>query len=278
MSINLAHVDEFKKSLFPNEHGGRWYEPSGMVHLGIASRGVELSKPDIWVPEFEFAVGQGLPLTAHLESSDAVDQLAGRGFLHEDLLAVHAIGATDAQLDALAESSTPVCVALPATGRAADGKSRLSEFMQHGILVCLSVDSLAGCDTSDYFTIMRMSLVIERIIHQDPLAYQASDVLAQATINGARALGLDQVTGSVTPGKRADLTLMRGLDLNMAPLNNPVAQVVLCGQPRNVESVWVDGRALKKDGRLTRVDEHALVTKARERVALLAQRTGRPVR
>lgn len=278
MSINLDDVAAFQDDFFPLRKDGRSYGPSGRVHLGIASRGVELSKPDIWMPEFEFARVHGLPYTGHLEVADAVDSLDDRGFLGPDLLAVHATHSSDAQLARLAETGTPLCVALPATGRAADGKTRLSECMAAGILICLSIDSLAGCDTSDYFTMMRMTLVIERIIHQDPLAYPVERVIEQATINGAKALGLDAITGSITPGKRADLTLMRGFDLNMAPLNNPTKQVVLSGQPRNVEWVWVDGVALKADGRLTRVDERELVLAARERVAKLAGRTGIAVR
>src|SRR5262249_36599061 len=75
-----------------------------------------------------------------------------------------------------------------------------------------------------------------------------------ATINGARALGLDHITGSLTPGKRADIILIRTDDLNIAPLANIETTVVQSATPANVDTVMVDGRILKRHGRLLHYD------------------------
>jgi len=85
-------------------------------------------------------------------------------------------------------------------------------------------------------------------------------MLQLATLNGARVLGLEAVTGSITPGKRADLILVRTTDLNMIAVedSNATFQLVQHGQPANVDSVMVDGRFLKRDGRLRGVDVAAI--------------------
>jgi 5-methylthioadenosine/S-adenosylhomocysteine deaminase len=89
-------------------------------------------------------------------------------------------------------------------------------------------------------------------------------------IGGARAVGLDKVTGSITPGKKADIIFIRTDDLNIAPMNVPDGQVVLAAQPRNVDSVWIDGRLLKQRDALVNFDIRQLVAAATEAVQGLA--------
>jgi cytosine/adenosine deaminase-related metal-dependent hydrolase len=74
-------------------------------------------------------------------------------------------------------------------------------------------------------------------LYEDPTVYSPEDVLRQATIDGAIAMGLNEVTGSITPGKRADLIIVRANDLNMGPFIDPVTHIVFSAQPRNVEAV-----------------------------------------
>jgi cytosine/adenosine deaminase-related metal-dependent hydrolase len=90
------------------------------------------------------------------------------------------------------------------------------------------------------------------------------EVIEMATIKGARALGLGDVTGSLTPGKRADLILVRTNDLNIAPLANIEAAIVQSATPANVDSVMVDGRFIKRDGRLLHYDVAKIVQRAKE--------------
>jgi len=116
------------------------------------------------------------------------------------------------------------------------------------------------------FAIMRMSVLKERNLYKDPSVYSPEDALRQATIDGARALGLGDVTGSITPGKRADLILLRREDTNMIPFNSASALVVFAAQPRNVESVWIDGILRKQAGRLVDIDVPALAEKAQATV------------
>jgi 5-methylthioadenosine/S-adenosylhomocysteine deaminase len=95
-----------------------------------------------------------------------------------------------------------------------------------------------------------------------------------ATINGARALGLADVTGSLTPGKRADVILLRTHDLNSGPLAEIESTVVRSMTPANVDTVFVDGRVLKRHGELTVHDAGRIVSEAEEAALAIRRRAG----
>jgi cytosine/adenosine deaminase-related metal-dependent hydrolase len=95
------------------------------------------------------------------------------------------------------------------------------------------------------------------------------DVLAYATIEGARANGLAHKTGSLTPGKEADIIMLRTDKPNVFPINDPIGAVVWGMDTSNVDSVFVAGKAMKRDGQLLHVDWNAVkkaVTESREHV------------
>jgi 5-methylthioadenosine/S-adenosylhomocysteine deaminase len=98
--------------------------------------------------------------------------------------------------------------------------------------------------------------------------------LEMATINGARALGLADRVGSLTPGKRADIVLLRATDLNMTPLGEVRTALVRSATPANVDSVIVEGRFLKRGGRLLNVDVRQVVADANESLDAIRRRAG----
>ena len=241
---------------------------NGLIHLGIASRGVELMEPDIWQPDFAFARANNVRLTAHVRGP-SIDQLAANDGLKSDLLAVHGVSVEPRHIEYLAKADVPISVATAPMAKIGEPSSPIVEYMRGGVRVCLSVDSVSASDNCDMFSIMRMSVLKERNLHKDPTVYSPDDALRQATIDGARALGLGDVTGSLTPGKRADIVLLRLDDTNMVPLNSAVALVVFAAQPRNVEAVWIDGVMRKRAGSLVDVDVPALASKAQTTIDAL---------
>jgi 5-methylthioadenosine/S-adenosylhomocysteine deaminase len=130
----------------------------------------------------------------------------------------------------------------PATGR----------LLRAGLRPGLGVDVVTSTG-SDLFTQMRAALQAQRVLalagDEGKPAATTRDVLGFATIEGARSVGLDAKTGSLTPGKEADVVLLRADALSLTPLNDPVGAVVLAAHPGLVDSVFVAGRALKRDGR-----------------------------
>jgi 5-methylthioadenosine/S-adenosylhomocysteine deaminase len=251
------------------------------LRLGIACRGVDYSQPEVWQREFAFAREHGLPITTHtmmtahdIERVRAISVYAEHEALGPDVLLVHAIQANAEELDYLARTGTPVSLSILSELRCGMGIPPIAEMMAAGVPLCLSVDTMAASDNSDFFAVLRVTLGIVRGIHENGKIIQPDQVLRQGTIDGARALGLGDITGSLTPGKRADVIVLRADDLNLAPINVADGQIVLAAQPRNVEHVWVDGVARKRDGELVGVDVPRLVRDAKAAVAGLSERLG----
>jgi 5-methylthioadenosine/S-adenosylhomocysteine deaminase len=257
----------------------RFGDAEGRLHLGIACRGVEFSQPDIWQQEFAFAREHGLPITVHtmmtahdVERVRAITVYEEADALGPDLLLVHAIHTNEHERTALAKTGTPVSLSILSELRVGMGIPPIVEMMDAGVPLCLSVDTMAASDNSDMFAVLRVTLGVARGVHQDAKVYQPDQVLRHGTIDGATALGLGDVTGSLTPGKRADVIMLRADDLNLAPINVADGQVVLAAQPRNVDHVWIDGQLRKENGELVGVDTAALVNDAKAAVSGLSER------
>ena len=275
--IDLEDVLRLKRERFDDRVAGR-------LHLGIACRGADYSRPEVWQREFTFAREHGLPITTHtmmtrgdVDRVRAITVYREHDALGPDLLLIHAIHADEEEFGYLAATRTPVSISVLSELRTGMGLPPVVEMIHAGVPLSLSVDTMAASDNSDMFAVMRMTLLLERGRHENATVYQPDQVLRHATIDAAKTLGIADETGSLTPGKRADVIVLRGDDLNLAPLNVPEGQVVLAAQPRNVEHVWIDGVARKRYGELVDVDVPALVDKAKHAVAALGERIAQPV-
>ena len=134
-----------------------------------------------------------------------------------------------------------------------------------GRLLALGADVSLGVDvecniSGDMFTVMRFALQLQRLIDNQPVAAAGKlpekhmvtprMALRWATLDGAKALGLDHRIGSLAPGKQADIILIRTDDINLFPVHDPVETVVFQANPSNVDTVFVAGRPVKQGGRL----------------------------
>jgi cytosine/adenosine deaminase-related metal-dependent hydrolase len=124
------------------------------------------------------------------------------------------------------------------------------------------------------FNIIKLVVGLHRGQSEQEFSLLARRALAMATIDAARGLGLDAVTGSLTPGKRADLIMIRADALNMAPFTDAPNMVAFAAQPANVDTVVVDGRVLKRDGRLTSLDAREVVREASAALERVLARAG----
>jgi cytosine/adenosine deaminase-related metal-dependent hydrolase len=149
-----------------------------------------------------------------------------------------------------------------------------------GILPSLSGDTETS-GAGDMFTQMRALLLVARAGEVAPDAGTVTgmrqlDVLRCATLAGAGALGLDHRIGSLTPGKEADLILIRATDVNLAPVHDPVGAVVLGAHPGNVDTVIVAGQVRKRAGRLQGADLPSLTARAAASAQRLLTAAGLP--
>jgi cytosine/adenosine deaminase-related metal-dependent hydrolase len=250
------------------------------VTLGVALRGPFRTGPDIYRQEWGAARNAGLPITMHCDRCmrevgccrcDIVT-MKDKGLLGPDLQIVHAVHAAPADIEAMAVTGTHLSLS-PQTEMRTMGFPKVVEMLAAGVLVSLSIDTTATPSNADMFSQMRVTLSAEtaRVANA---ALTPRRMLQMATLDGARDLGLADVTGSITPGKRADLILVRMHDLNMLPCGDPVDVLVLSGLPQNVDTTIIDGRVLKRGGKLTAVDTEQIVAESLDSVRSILKAAG----
>ncbi|MCX4579569.1 amidohydrolase family protein [Streptomyces sp. NBC_01571] len=215
----------------------------------------------------DLGVGVSVDAVFGMASSGAVLRWNKEGILGPDVTLIHATGLSAEAWQAMGDSGTTV--ALAPTSDAQIGLETaipaVDEALAVGIRPGLSIDVEVAL-SSDMFTQMRALHAIQRMravnaahhTDQQPSRISTHDVLDFATLQGARTNGLQAVTGSLTPGKKADLLVIRAEDLNNMPLNDPVATVVLGSDARNITAVLINGDARKWNGQVLDVDLPAL--------------------
>lgn len=217
---------------------------------------------------WETARELGVMLNSHVlerpeqRADDPLGVLADIGALGPRLLVNHAIHLTEDEIATLAAHDVRAVHCPLSNMRLASGIMPLPGLRRRGVKVALGLDGGTD-DTSDFHALMKTAIGLQRARSTDAGVFpQVEDVLRMATLGGAEALGIADRVGSLTPGKRADLVVLDPAALNFAPRFDWVGQIVFNGRPENVDSVFVDGRPLKLDGRLVDVDTARVVREA----------------
>jgi cytosine/adenosine deaminase-related metal-dependent hydrolase len=155
------------------------------------------------------------------------------------------------------------------------GMPPIQKFLDRGLLPSLSVDVETNVP-ADMFNQMRSVLALQRTTAsaQGKAPLSPKEVLACCTIEGARANGLDAKTGSLTPGKQADVVMLRTDRMNVTPLNEPATAVVVGMDTGNVDTVLIAGRVMKRHGKLLHVDWPAVRRMAAESRDQVLARSG----
>ncbi|RPI57073.1 MAG: amidohydrolase, partial [Lysobacterales bacterium] len=149
-----------------------------------------------------------------------------------------------------------------------------AELVAAGVTVGLSVDTTTLSGNADMFAIMKAIQNIENGRARNEFALTARRVLELATIDGARSMGIDGSVGSLTPGKRADIIMVDTRAVNLAVLTEPAHLLVEAAQPANVDTVIIDGRIVKRGGRLTSIDVGDVVDAAARASESVRRRSG----
>jgi len=254
----------------------------GLLALGLAWRGVSTGATGsvaaaAYKKDFDAARSLGIPISVHANNrkgSDAIALLAREKFLGRDVQVIHATWVSPEEIRALADNGCPVSLSPYTELRIGFGFPPTGEFLAAGIPVGLSVDTTALSGNADMFAIMKAIQNIENGRAQNEFKLPARRVLELATIEGARSMGMADRIGSLSPGKRADLVMVNARDVNLGVFSDPAHMLVEAAQPANVDTVMVDGRILKRRGRLTVLDTDAVVGEASQALAAVRKRAG----
>jgi 5-methylthioadenosine/S-adenosylhomocysteine deaminase len=237
----------------------------GLLTMGLATRGPGFCVEDVVRAEWSLARDLGIPITVHVAMGRVagrfgmIKQLSEYGLLGPDTTYIHCCYFSEEEWRLVAESGGTISIAPQVEVQMGHGWPPVMKAIEYGLPPSLSIDVVTTAP-GDMFTEMRSAFGTERA-RVNAECWQADtpvpdtmltarQMLEMATINGARVAGLDDRTGSLTPGKRADVVLIDARALNVAPVIDPVAAVTLCADVSNVETVMVDGQIRKRDGKL----------------------------
>jgi 5-methylthioadenosine/S-adenosylhomocysteine deaminase len=146
----------------------------------------------------------------------------------------------------------------------ASGIAPVPAYLASGITVGLGTDGAASNNDLDMFEAMRAAGFLHKVHTGDPRVVPAATALEMATINGARALGLDRQVGSLEAGKRADLVVVSMNSARQTPLYDPVSHLVYASRGDDVRTVIVNGRVLMRDRKMMTLNEASVLSEARK--------------
>lgn len=198
-------------------------------------------------------------------------RLQAAGLVNSSLMAVHAVHLDDAEIREFADRNVAIAHCPRSNLKLASGMARVAALQAAGITVGLGTDGAASNNELDMLGEMRTAALLAKAIAGDAAALPAHAALRMATLDSACALGLDQDTGSLEPGKWADIALLDLSGFNSQPLYDPVSQVVYTTHPQQVSDVWVAGRHQVEDGVLLGIDTGEILARSAEWRALIQQ-------
>lgn len=210
------------------------------------------------VQETAFEVQQSM----ELHGQRPLARLQRLGLLGPRFQAVHMTQIDDDDLAMLVTSNTSVIHCPESNLKLASGFCPVERLWQAGVNVAVGTDGAASNNDLDLLGETRTAALLAKAVAGSATALDAHRALRMATLNGARALGLEQEIGSLEVGKAADLTAFDLRGLAQQPIYDPVSQLIYASGRQCVEHVWVGGKQLVDSGRLTRLDEAALIESA----------------
>ena len=214
--------------------------------------------------------------TQTLHGCCGVDCLEKMGITGPNVLMVHCVYLTDSDLCKAGEYDLKVSHNPVSNMYLASGVAPIGEMLKHRITVSLGVDGAASNNGQDMLELMKTTSLLQKVHTLSPTAIRAEKVLEMATIDGARAIGMEREIGSLEVGKKADFVVFNPYrSAKAVPVHNPVSTLVYSSTAQNIESVAVDGIFLMENGVVTVIPDEEAVLREGQRIAeQLARRAG----
>ncbi len=230
-----------------------------------------LKKIQIFAEELDIPIHIHVHETAH-EIEESIKQYNKRplarlhdlGLLSPRLQAVHMTQLTDEEIKLCRQTGVNIVHCPESNMKLASGCCEVEKLRHAKVNIALGTDGAASNNDLDMMGEMRSAALLGKMIAKNAAAVPAHSVLQMATLNGAKALGLDHKIGSLVPGKMADVIAIDLNEIETQPVYNPISTIVYSANRHNVSDVWVEGRQLLKNKQLTTLDEAPVRIKAAE--------------
>jgi 5-methylthioadenosine/S-adenosylhomocysteine deaminase len=280
----LPEIEKELVHLFDTYHNSE----NGRIHIGITPAAVWSNTEETMRRTWEIAQHYKALYSVHISEtpfdreactdlhgvSDA-EALEKFGILGPEVLMVHCVYLTDrdirmAKYHDLKVSHNPV-----SNMYLSSGVARIPRMLESGITVGLGTDGPASNNSQDMVELLKFTALLQKVHSLDPTIISADKVLEMATIDGARAIGMDKEIGSIEKGKKADLFVYNPFrTAKSVPNHNPVSTLVYSGTHASVETVFIDGVVVLEDGKLTIDSEEKIIADGQEAAEDLAKKTG----
>jgi len=258
---------------------------NGRVTTRLGPHAVYTCSPELLTKVREVASKLNLGIHIHLaESKEMIDEVKQKysvtevellnkiGFLGPDVLAAHCIHLTKKEMALLATHNVNVAHNPVANMKLAQGAAKIKDLRDLGIIVGLGTDGPASNNTLDMFETMKIAALLQKLTYLNPTVLPAYEVLKMATVDGAKALGIDRNIGSLETGKRADIVLINLTKPHLKPLHNIYASIVYSARGSDVDTVIVDGKILMEKQQVKTLDEKVVMEEAEKTASDLLSR------
>jgi 5-methylthioadenosine/S-adenosylhomocysteine deaminase len=265
----------------------RYNRPGARIQVGVAPNMIWAVDEKGYRLARKLADEEHALITTHLaETTFELETAASRygqtdteflsdiGFLGPDVLAAHCVHCKAHDIRILLHHNSKVAHNPCSNLYLASGCPPIPEMLLAGVTVGLASDGPASSNNHSLFQAMKFAALMQKGFHQDATIITAEKVLEMATIDGARAVGLEAEIGSIEPGKKADLVVLDYNNAFMTPIHHPVSAIVYSALGHEVSSVMIDGRFVLRDGTVTCVNETTVRRQAQVSADDLARRAG----
>ncbi len=267
----LSHVENLVKKYHGKENG-RIMIAVAPMHPYNASKELllkakELSdKYDIIYHTHTAESKKDQELVVQLHGKTDVTLLYELGILGPRYHAVHAVNVSPQEVKYIAETGAHVIHNPESNMYLGSGIAPIPDYLKAGANVALGTDGAGSNNNNDMIEAMRFAVLLHRAARSHPSIITAWDALEMATINGAKALGLEKEIGSLEPGKKADITIIRLDAPHTAPVHDPLGAIVYCATAQDVDTVIVDGKIIMEN-RVVKVFDEEKVKEEAEKTA-----------
>lgn len=245
------------------------------VHPLIQAHSVYTTSPEMMSNVRDMKEEYGVAFTTHAsENRSEVEEVNARygltpiellqsyKLLDDQSILAHCVQLKDEEIEILSQSGCHVVHCPESNLKLGSGIARIAEMIEAGVNVCLGTDGAASNNDLDMLGEMRTAALLQKGHNNDPRVLTTIEVLEMATINGAKAYGLDHLIGSIEPGKRADIAVLDFRKAHLTPCHDVYANLVYSAGKADVDMVMIDGRIQMEGSTLNVIEEEALLAEA----------------
>ncbi|MCF8069077.1 MAG: amidohydrolase [Desulfobacterales bacterium] len=271
------HYGPLEKGFEYTENLIKKWQNDPIITIAVEPHSTYLCAPELLKKAADISEKYNVPLVIHVSETEfevsqikerfgltPVSHLAELGVLSPRLLACHCVVLNDADISLLKQSDTRVSHNPESNMKLASGISPVPDLIDAGICVGVGTDGCASNNALDLFLEMDTAAKLHKVNRLDPTVMDAMTVLKMSTIDGARSLGLDKITGSIEPGKKADIIVIDTHKPHLTPMYHPESHLVYAVRGSDVDTSIINGKVVMENRALKTIDIETVIADIRD--------------